>query len=135
MPDLRVHLVHRLAEGDVTEQVLRIADESGCDLIVMGTRALNGLDRPVLGSVAGSVLRGANCPVLVVKNPHPAPVEHPVQPARSVPSAPRNGNAGSPQEQGTSRGGAEMSLTATSPTASTVHTLAEDIRSLWTDGE
>jgi nucleotide-binding universal stress UspA family protein len=74
MPDLRVRLEHRLAAGDVTEQVLQVADESGCDLIVVGTHERKGPGHAMLNSVAESVLRGANCPVLVVKGPGPAPV-------------------------------------------------------------
>jgi nucleotide-binding universal stress UspA family protein len=93
MPDLRVRLEHQLAEGNVTEQVLRVADEARCDMIVMGTHNRSGFDRAVLGSVAESVLRGATCPVLVVKTPHREPVTPAGLPAETVAPAPRRVNA------------------------------------------
>jgi hypothetical protein len=93
MPDLRVRLEHQLAEGNVTEQVLRVADEAACDMIVMGTHNRSGFDRAVLGSVAESVLRGATCPVLVVKTPHRERVTPAGLPAETVAPAPRRANA------------------------------------------
>jgi universal stress protein A len=51
-----------------SEAISRIARETGCDLIVMGTRGLTGLRHVVLGSVAERTLRGAHCPVLTVKD-------------------------------------------------------------------
>jgi nucleotide-binding universal stress UspA family protein len=46
---------------------VRVAEEGGCDLIVMGTHGRTGLRRLVMGSVAEEVLREAPCPVLSVK--------------------------------------------------------------------
>jgi nucleotide-binding universal stress UspA family protein len=57
----------RVAEGDADSEILRLAQASRCDLIVMGTSGRTGLGRLLLGSVAESVLRRAACPVLVVK--------------------------------------------------------------------
>ena len=62
---------HRLREGDAAEEVLRVADDVGADLIVMGTHGRTGLGRVLMGSVAEAVLRGSRCPVLVVKGPIP----------------------------------------------------------------
>jgi len=59
---------HVLAEGDPAAQILRIACEHHCDLIVMGTHGRTGLDRFVLGSVAEQVVRRAGCPVLTIKD-------------------------------------------------------------------
>ena len=52
-------------ERGAAEQILRFARRSGCDLIVVGTRA-TGLERAVFGSVADKVVRGATQMVLVV---------------------------------------------------------------------
>ena len=49
--------------GDAAAEILRMAQEVGCDLIVMGTHGRTGLDRLLLGSVAESVLAKADCPV------------------------------------------------------------------------
>ena len=70
-PGLRVE--HRVAEGLPPEEILRMAGECQCDLIVMGTQGRTGLDRILMGSVAEEVLRKARCPVLTVKEPMPAP--------------------------------------------------------------
>jgi nucleotide-binding universal stress UspA family protein/predicted transcriptional regulator len=66
-PDLTVE--HRLVEGDATAEVLRTAEEEGCDLIVLGTRGRTGLPRLLLGSVAEAVMRRSPCPVLTVRPP------------------------------------------------------------------
>jgi nucleotide-binding universal stress UspA family protein len=58
---------HRLEEGDAAGEIVRVAEEGGCDLIVMGTHGRTGLRRLVMGSVAEEVLREAPCPVLTVK--------------------------------------------------------------------
>lgn len=64
-----VRMERRLIEGSVAEEILRIAEEYRCDLIVMGTHGRTGLDRMLMGSVAEEVLRRARCPVLAVKDP------------------------------------------------------------------
>jgi nucleotide-binding universal stress UspA family protein len=58
-----------LADGDPSDEILRVAKENKCDLIVMGTHGRRGLGRLVMGSVAEQVLRRAMCPVLTVKTP------------------------------------------------------------------
>jgi len=60
---------HVLREGDIVTEILRVAEETSCDLIAMGTHGRTGLSRLLMGSVAESVLRKARCPVLHVKNP------------------------------------------------------------------
>lgn len=67
--DPAVKVEHRLAEGPPAQEILRAAEEVGCDLIVMGTRGRSGLERLIFGSVAEQVLRKAGCPVITVKVP------------------------------------------------------------------
>ncbi len=67
--DPAVKIEHQLVEGDPATEILRVAKESGCDLIVMGTHGWTGLSRLLMGSVAGEVVRKAACPVLTVKTP------------------------------------------------------------------
>jgi nucleotide-binding universal stress UspA family protein len=71
VPDPKVQVERRLEEGDPATQILRIAQETGCDLLVLGTHGRTGLSRLVMGSVAEQVVRGAHCPVLTVKAPFP----------------------------------------------------------------
>lgn len=53
--------------GDAAAEIVRVAEESGADLIVLGARGLNPVKRLVLGSVSTKVLHQAPCDVLVVK--------------------------------------------------------------------
>jgi nucleotide-binding universal stress UspA family protein len=65
-----------VVEGNAAPEILRVAEESHCDVIVLGTHGRTGLARLLLGSVAEQVVRRASCPVLMVKGPFP-----PEQPA------------------------------------------------------
>lgn len=56
-----------VAEGVAHKKIGEIAREHACDLIVMGSAGLKGLDALLLGSVTERVLRDSPCPVLVVK--------------------------------------------------------------------
>lgn len=56
----------RLVEGDAADEIIRVAQEIHCDLIVMGTHGRTGLRHLLMGSVE-KVLRRASCPVLTVK--------------------------------------------------------------------
>jgi nucleotide-binding universal stress UspA family protein len=48
---------------------LPVAETRHVDLIVMGSHGRSGLSRLIMGSVAEGVMRGASCPVLIVKLP------------------------------------------------------------------
>jgi nucleotide-binding universal stress UspA family protein/quercetin dioxygenase-like cupin family protein len=71
--DPRVHVEHRLAEGDAGPEILRLAAAARADVVVMGTHGRTGLSRLLMGSVAELVMREATCPVLIVKAPPQAP--------------------------------------------------------------
>jgi nucleotide-binding universal stress UspA family protein/quercetin dioxygenase-like cupin family protein len=94
--DPQIHVEHRLTEGDPADEILRLAEQLHCDLIVMGTHGKTGLARLLTGSVAEEVLRKAQCPVLVVRTalrPKPdAESEATAKPGEVVKSGPL-GNA------------------------------------------
>jgi nucleotide-binding universal stress UspA family protein len=52
--------------GNPWERILAVAEQSGTDLIVMGTHGRRGLPRFMLGSVAEKIVRLAPIPVLTV---------------------------------------------------------------------
>ena len=58
-----------LAEGDPALELVRLATETPCDLVVLGTHGRTGLGRLLMGSVAEIVVRKAPCPVLTIKRP------------------------------------------------------------------
>jgi nucleotide-binding universal stress UspA family protein len=70
-PFAEVRIEHRLSDGDAAAEIIHLAEEIPCDLIVLGTHGRGGVSRLLLGSVAETVLRKASCPVLTVKNPVP----------------------------------------------------------------
>lgn len=57
----------RVVFGAAWQEICRIAEEEGFDLIVLATHGLTGLKHLLLGSVAERVVRHAPCPVLTVK--------------------------------------------------------------------
>lgn len=53
--------------GNPADVIVQEAEESGADLIVVGTRGLSAARRAVLGSVSTNVVHHASCDVLVVR--------------------------------------------------------------------
>jgi nucleotide-binding universal stress UspA family protein len=51
--------------SDAAEVICRRAVDIRADLMVVGSRGLGGIERLLVGS--GAVVRGAPCPVLVVR--------------------------------------------------------------------
>ena len=56
-----------IVSGDPAEEIIRLANIYGADLIVIGTRGLKGVKRIIEGSVSSLVVAEAPCSVLVVK--------------------------------------------------------------------
>jgi len=55
-----------VSHGDPADEIVRHAEEHGCDLILMSTHGRRRV-RAILGSVAEKVLRRAHCSVMVVR--------------------------------------------------------------------
>jgi nucleotide-binding universal stress UspA family protein len=72
-PDKGLALERRLEDGDPGGEVVRVATETGADLIVMGTHGHKGVAHVLMGSVADKVVRKAPCPVLTLKASATAP--------------------------------------------------------------
>ncbi|HEX2453374.1 MAG TPA: universal stress protein [Vicinamibacterales bacterium] len=54
-----------VAEGKPAPEILRVARERGCDLIVMGTHGMTGVRKMFFGSTTERVLRETGVPVLL----------------------------------------------------------------------
>jgi nucleotide-binding universal stress UspA family protein len=55
--------------GHPVEEILKVADDEGCDAIVLGTHGKGFLKQTFLGSVASSVLHRTRKPVFIVPLP------------------------------------------------------------------
>lgn len=58
-----------LEEGDPQSKIIDVAKEWHADLIVLGSHGHKGLERFLMGSVADSVARHADCSVEIVRLP------------------------------------------------------------------
>ena len=56
-----------MVDDRVDAGVLRMADVTKADIIVMGTRGLSPLRGAIMGSVSHALIEKATCPVLIVK--------------------------------------------------------------------
>jgi universal stress protein A len=72
-PGLTIEPVLRV--GLAAEEIVRLASQHPCDLIVMGTHGRTGLARILLGSVTEEVMRHAQCPLVTVRTAAPEPTE------------------------------------------------------------
>lgn len=66
--DLSIPVERLIAEGNPADEIVRIAKQHGCGLIVMGTHGRTGMSRLLMGSIAEQVMRHADCPVLTVRS-------------------------------------------------------------------
>jgi nucleotide-binding universal stress UspA family protein len=56
--------------GQPVDRIIEVADQSGCDVIVMGSRGQGMLAEVMIGSTSRRVLRRCKKPVLVVRLPN-----------------------------------------------------------------
>jgi nucleotide-binding universal stress UspA family protein len=69
LDDLRARttIVETVTFGKPYKEILRLADESRADLIVLGVQGRNAADLLFFGSTAQHVVRQAECPVLTIR--------------------------------------------------------------------
>lgn len=65
LPDAQVLI--EVVLGDPAEELVRLVNIHGADLIILGNRGLTGLNRILQGSVSSQVLEEAPCSVMVIK--------------------------------------------------------------------
>lgn len=67
LKDEEIPYIVTILKGEPGPEIVRYVNESGADLVVIGSRGLNSLQEMVLGSVSHKVMKRVNCPALVVK--------------------------------------------------------------------
>jgi nucleotide-binding universal stress UspA family protein len=65
--NLTHHSELEIVTGEPATEIVRLAKIHHCQLILIGSRGLMGVDRIIQGSVSGQVVEEAACSVLVVK--------------------------------------------------------------------
>ena len=64
----KVNVESVLLDGNPSDELIRYAEEEKMDIIIMGTLGKTGLDRLLMGSVAGNLVRHSKVPVMVVRD-------------------------------------------------------------------
>lgn len=64
--DIGQSVAHWIEMGSTKQEINRVAEEQGVDLILIGSHGRHGLGR-LLGSTANAILHGAPCDVLAVR--------------------------------------------------------------------
>lgn len=62
-----VEVIPEVVNGVPAEEILKVQEEEGIDLIVIASLGRTGIARYLIGGVARNVLKGAKCPVLLTK--------------------------------------------------------------------
>lgn len=66
MPDSATVASYHIAEGRAESEIVRFAEASGIDLIVISGQGHNAMEDAILGTTTDRVIRHAHCPVLEV---------------------------------------------------------------------
>ncbi|MBU2538958.1 MAG: universal stress protein [Proteobacteria bacterium] len=61
-----VHILTNLEQGEAYEQIVHVAEEESCDLIVMGRKGQGKLERELMGSVTARVIGHTRKDILVI---------------------------------------------------------------------
>jgi universal stress protein A len=68
-PDQEVEAEFLVRDGNPVDEIVRVAQEAKCDLIVLGSHAHSWLGRFLTGDVVERVAHKARCPVVTVRSP------------------------------------------------------------------
>ncbi|KAA3656941.1 MAG: universal stress protein [Calditrichaeota bacterium] len=56
-----------ITEGRAANEIIKFVENQNCNMVVMATHGLTGIQHFLMGSVAEKVVRGSQCPVFTVK--------------------------------------------------------------------
>ena len=65
--DSNIKINKKILEGNVAQQIIKLANESGCDLVVVGATGHGSAGEFLLGSTAEKIARFSKCPVMIVR--------------------------------------------------------------------
>jgi nucleotide-binding universal stress UspA family protein len=65
--EARVQLESLVVYGDPAEELMLMAEEKGCDVIVVGSSGKGRMKRTLLGSVSSKIALHAHCSVYIVR--------------------------------------------------------------------
>lgn len=74
-PEVPVRFIVHVRIGKPAQEILGLAADVGAELVIVGSHGFRGVDRLLFGSVSEAVVRGARCPVLVVRPKTYPPVD------------------------------------------------------------
>lgn len=66
-----IEVSHHLESGEPASTILRVADKTGAQLVIVGTHGRTGVRHLLLGSIAEKLVRLSHVPVLTVPPPEP----------------------------------------------------------------
>jgi len=56
-----------IKEGNIVNEIEKVAKKEKCDLIIVGSKGLGSVTRLLLGSVSNKISQSSSCSVLIVK--------------------------------------------------------------------
>ena len=56
-----------IKEGNIANEIIKLAKKEQCDLIVMGNKGLGATARFILGSISNKLANNSTCSILIVK--------------------------------------------------------------------
>ncbi len=56
-----------LKEGNIVDEIEKVAEKEQCDLIIVGNKGLGSVTRFLLGSVSNKLAQSSRCSVMIVK--------------------------------------------------------------------
>ena len=54
-------------QGHIGNKILKVADDEGADLIILGSRGMSRLEEVMIGSVSHKIVHAATCPVVLAR--------------------------------------------------------------------
>lgn len=62
-----IKISSEISVGHPADEICKMADKYGCDLLIMGSRGLGQIKGYLMGSVSNRVCRLVGCPVLIMR--------------------------------------------------------------------